>query len=158
MFDTLADVPPTVVALSLVSTALLGVAFAAQPSPPPRADALAATVDGVAAADAPSVATRRVDADAVRVSTRAVAVREGATTTRSRFAYSEHGVVPVRRGTALWRVLRGVPPDDAFDGPLAFARAAVDARQRDHAWRHDPGRLTVRRVTWRGVDVTLVGA
>jgi len=156
MFDTLADAPPVVVALSLVSTALFGVALAAQPSPPPRADALAETVDTVAAADYPGVETRALDADAVRITTGDISVRVDGTTAHVDFAYGP--VVPVRRDTALWAVLQGVPPDDAFEGTLAFASAAVEARQRDANWRQDRAQLTVRRVTWRGVDVTLVGA
>jgi len=156
VFDTLADVPPVVVALSLVSTALFGVALAAQPSPPPRADALAGTVDAVGAADRPGVETRSLDADAVRITTDEIAVRVDGRSAQSHFAYGP--VVPVRRDTALWAVLQGVPPDDAFEGTLAFASAAVEARQRDANWRQDRPQLTVRRVTWRGVDVTLVGA
>jgi hypothetical protein len=156
MFDTLADSPPVIVALSLVSTALFGVALAAQPSPPPRADALAETVDTVAAADHPGVETRPLDADAVRITTDEIAVRVDDRSAQSDFAYGP--VVPVRQDTALWAVLQGVPPDDAFEGTLAFASAAVEARQRDANWRRDRAQLTVRRVTWRGVDVTLVGA
>ncbi|MFB6270547.1 MAG: hypothetical protein ABEH83_11415 [Halobacterium sp.] len=156
MLDTLADVPPVVVALSLVSTTLLGVAFAAQPSVAPRADALASTVNAVGAADTPGAESHPVRADAVRITTHEIAVRGDGGTARASFAYGP--VVPVRRDTGLWRVLHGAPPGEVFDGGLQFASAAVDARQREAFWRHGRDRLTVRRVTWRGVDVTLVGA
>lgn len=156
MLDPLADVPPVVVALAIASTTLLGVALAAQPSPPPRAAPLAGTVDTVAAADHPAVETRAIDADAVRVTPHELSVRDDGGTASAQFVYGP--VVPVRRDTALWRVLRGTPPDDAFDSSAAFATAAVEARERDAAWRRDRTELTVRRVTWRGVDVTLVGA
>lgn len=156
MFDTLADAPPVLVALSLVSTALFGVALAAQPSPPPRADALAGAVDTVAAADHPGVVTRAIDADATRIAPEEIAVRADGVAAHADFAYGP--VVPVRRDTALWAVLTGVPPDAVFDGAVAFASAVVEARQRDPNWRQDRVQLTVRRVTWRGIDVTLVGA
>lgn len=156
MFDTFADAPPILVALSLVSTTLFGVALAAQPSPPPRAETLADTVDTVAAADHPGVETRTLDVDRIRISTTEIAVRSNAGTAHARFAYGP--VVPVRQDTDLWQVLRGVPPDEVFDSPLALATAAVEAREREPRWRQDRQRLTVRRITWRGVDVTLVGA
>ncbi|MGB9963916.1 DUF7283 family protein [Halobacterium hubeiense] len=156
MFDTLADVPPLLVALSLVSTTLLGVALAAKPTVAPRAAPLADTVDAVANADRGGFETRAVDADAVRVTSRTIEVRDDADTAREPYTYGP--VVPVRRDTTLWRVLRGTPPDALFDDERALARAVADARDRDAAWRRDRSRLFVRRVTWRGVDVTLVGA
>ncbi|MFB6072326.1 MAG: hypothetical protein ABEJ88_05085 [Halobacterium sp.] len=156
MLDAPADVPPLLVALSLASTALLGVALAASPTPAPRAAPLADTVDAVAAADTPGVETRAVRADAVRITRSRIAVRGPRGTAHATFAYAP--VVPVRDGTALWRVLRGRPPDDVFETRLGFADAAATAMTREAAWRQQPERLTVRRVTWGGVDVTLVGA
>ncbi|MCG1002194.1 MULTISPECIES: hypothetical protein [Halobacterium] len=156
MFDTLADVPPLLVALSLVSTTLLGVALAAKPTTQVRATPLANTVDAVASADHASTETRAVDADAIRLTEHAVEVRDDTGESRASYAYGP--VVPVRRDTALWRVLRGAPPGDAFADERAFERATADARDRDAAWRRDRQQLLVRRVTWRGVDVTLVGA
>ena len=156
MFDTPADTPPILVALSVVSTALAGVAFAASPTPEPRAAPLAGTVDAVAAADTAGAETRQVDADALRVAPHAVAVRTSGSTAHAQFAYGP--VVPVREDSRLWAVLHGAPPDHRFDSPTALRVAVDHATDREHRWRHDPARLTVRRVTWRGVDVTLVGA
>lgn len=156
MLDVPADVPPVLVALSLVSTALLGVALASRPTPAPSAAPLAATVDTVATADYPSTETRRVSAAAVRIQPDEIAARGPGGLSHAAIAYGP--VVPVPRDTALWRVLHGTPPDDAFGGPFDLTAAVGDARSRDAAWRRDPERLTVRRVTWRGVDVTLVGA
>jgi len=156
MLDAPADVPPILVALSFVSTALLGVSLAATPASAPRAAPLADTVDAVAAADTPGAETRPVDAGALRISRHELAVRGPGGTSYASFAYGP--VVPVRVDTPLWRVLRGAPPDDVYDSQLSFANAAVAAAARDPVWRHDVGRLTVRRVTWGGVDVTLVGA
>jgi hypothetical protein len=156
MLDVPADAPPVLVALSLVSTALLGVALAGRPTPAPAAAPLAGTVDAVATADYAGVERRQIGASAVRIGPREIATRGPGGTSHATVAYGP--VVPVCRGTRLWRVLYGTPPDDAFGGPLDLAAVADEARSRDAAWRHDPERLTVRRVTWRGVDVTLVGA
>jgi hypothetical protein len=156
MLDVPVDAPPVLVALSLVSTALLGVALAGRQTPAPEAAPLAATADAVATAEYPSVERRQLGVAAVRIEPREITVRGPGGTSYATIAYGP--VTPVRRGTALWRVLHGTPPDDAFGGPFDFAAAADDARSRDAAWRYDPERLTVRRVTWRGVDVTLVGA
>lgn len=156
MFDTPADAPPVLVALSLVSTTLAGVAFAASPAPAPRAAPLAGTVDAVAAADTAGLERRSVDADALRLAAHELSTRTGAGTAHAQFAYGP--VVPVREDTPLWAVLGGTPPGDRFDDPAAFRAAADRAAAREHRWRRDPERLTVRRVTWRGVDVTLVGA
>ncbi|WP_353635169.1 hypothetical protein ABSL23_07065 [Halobacterium sp. NMX12-1] len=156
MFDTLADVPPLLVALSLVSTTLLGVALAVKPTAQARAAPLASTVDAVASADHAGVESRTIHADAIRLTRHAIEVREGSDASREPYAYGP--VVPVRRDTVLWRVLHGTPPDDAFDDERALERAVADASDRDVTWRRDRQQLTVRRVTWRGVDVTLVGA
>ena len=156
MLDVPADVPPVLVALSFVSTALLGVSLAASPAPGPRAAPLADTVDAVAAADTPGVETRQVDARDLRIARHGLAVRGPGGTSHASFAYGP--VVPVRADTSLWQALRGTPPGDVYDSQLSFANAAVAASVRDPVWRHDADRLTVRRVTWGGVDVTLVGA
>lgn len=156
MLDVPADVPPVLVALSLVSTTLLGVALAGQPTPAPRASLLASTIETVAAADYPGAETRPIRASAIRIEPHELSVRDDGGTSHAAIAYGP--IVPVRRDTTLWRVLQGTPPDEAFDDPVAFATATVRARARDAVWRADPTRLTVRRVTWRGVDVTLVGA
>lgn len=156
MFDTLADVPPVLVALSLVSTTLLGVALAAKPSAPSRAAPLANTVDTVASAEHASVERRDVDADAIRITSHRLGVRDDGRTTSETFAYGP--VVPVRRDTALWRVLRETPPDEVFDDERGFTAAVAEARDRGATWRRDRQQMIVRRVTWRGVDVTLVGA
>lgn len=156
MLDAPADVPPVLVALSLVSTTLFGVALAVRPSPAPRAQPLAATVDAVAAADHAGVETRELDADAVRLEEHAIVVRSSGGTAHASLSYGP--VVSVHEDTSLWRVLQGTPPDDVFDTPLSFATAAATARERESSWRTNAVRLTVRRVSWGGVDVTLVGA
>lgn len=156
MFDTPADAPPLLVALSLVSTALAGVAFAATPPPAPAASPLAGTIDAVAAADTTAVETRRVDAEALRLTPHEVGVRGDGGTAHAQLAYGP--VVPVTGDTRLWRVLQGTPLGVVFDSPAALRTATQYAVAREHRWRHHRSRLTARRVTWRGVDVTLVGA
>jgi len=157
VLDTPADAPPLLVALSLVSTALAGAAFAATPpAPAPTAAPLAGTVDAVAAADTVGAETRRVDAEAVRLEPHEVGVRGAGGAAHAQLAYGP--VVPVRDGGRLWRVLHGTPPAAVFDSPTALRAATRHATGREHRWRGGASRLTVRRVAWRGVDVTLVGA
>jgi hypothetical protein len=156
VFDTPADAPPLLVALSLVSTALAGVAFAATPPLAPSAAPLAGTVDAVAAADTVGTEAQRVDAEAVRLTPHEVGVRSAGGTAHAQFTYGP--VVPVTEDTRLWRVLHGTPPSAVFDSPTALRAATRHAADREHSWRHGASRLTVRRVAWRGVDVTLVGA
>ena len=43
------------------------------------------------------------------------------------------------------------------DSPAAFEDTTQQARERDPSWRPAPDPLTVRRVSWGGVDATLVG-
>jgi len=156
MLDVPADVPPLLVALSLASTALLGVVFATSPAPSPREAPLADTVDTVAAADTPGVETRAVDVPQIRIESQELAVSGPGGTSHASFAYGP--VVPVHADTPLWRVLRGTPPDEVFESQFAFANAAAAASTRDAQWRRGVDRLTVRGVNWGGVDVTLVGA
>ena len=144
------------IGLAAASAALVGVAVELPTTAPPDASAVAATVDGVAASPYDAVGEHPLRADAVRLSARRVALeRDGAT---ARAAFSFGPVVPVPPGDGpLRRVLRGDPPSGRFDSPDAFRAAAEAARERDPSWRPAPDRLTVRRVSWRGVDATLVG-
>lgn len=144
------------VGLAAVGAALVGVAVELPRTAPPDATAVAATVDGVAASPYDAVGEHPLRADAVRLTARRVALRRDGTTARAEFAFGP--VVPVPPGDGpLRRVLRGGTPADRFESPAAFEAAAGRARERDPAWRPAPDRLTVRRVSWGGVDATLVG-
>jgi len=154
MFDAPVETWYLWVGLALASTAALGVVTNLPRTPPPDAASAADTVDSVAASQHSATGVHPVSADAVRLGSYRLGLRDDSTTAHATFAYGP--VTPVRSGTALRDVLRGVPPETAFDSPASFRRAAVDARDRTPEWRTRE-ELTVRRVTWKGVDVTLVG-
>lgn len=144
------------VGLGAVSAALLGVAVELPRTTPPDAAAVAATVDGVASSPYDAVGEHPLRADAVRLSPRRIALRRDGTTARAEFAFGP--VVPVPPGDGpLRRVLRGASPAGRFDSRAAFETTTERARERDPSWRPAPERLTVRRVSWGGVDATLVG-
>lgn len=142
------------VGLALVATVAAGTAIEFPTTPPPDARTAAATVDRVAAADHTVTARHPVDAEAVKLERLHLSLRDGGRTSRARFA---HTVTPVRRGSPLWRVLLGAPPDDVFDGPTALREAVDEARSDPVDWR-STDRLVARTITWGDTNVTLVGA
>lgn len=152
MFDA-ADSLATWVALALAGTAFLGAALALPTAPPPDAAALAEAVDAVAASEHDATATREVAADEVRVGPHRVALRSDGGTAGAAFVAR---VTPVRPDTRLAAVLRDGDPESVFSTPGAFLRAASSARNRTSVWR-TADTLHVRHVTWREVDVVLVG-
>jgi len=144
------------VGLGAVSAALIGVAVELPRTASPDAAAVATTVDGVAASPYDAVGEHPLRADAVRLSAKRVALRRGGTTARAEFEFGP--VVPVPPGDGpLRRVLRGGSPAGGFDSPADFEATTERARERDPSWRPAPEQLIVRRVSWRGVDATLVG-
>ena len=154
MFDAPVETWYLWVGLAVVSTAAVGLAATLPRAPPPDAASAAGTVDSVAASAHPTTGVHPLSADAARVGPYRIWLRDDGATGHAAFAYGP--VTPVRRGTALWDVLRGTPPERAFGTPADFRRVAADARDRTPAWRSREA-LTVRRVVWEGVDVTLVG-
>jgi hypothetical protein len=156
VFDTMADVPHVGVALGVVGLTLLGVVTALPAEPTPDANAVGETVDRVAASAHPTMATHPLTADAVKLGPRGVSLRSEGGTSHADFAYGP--VTPVTGDGPLRRVLRGVPPDQVFDSPRAFERAAATARRADPVWREGGDRLHLRHLSWGDVRVTLVGA
>lgn len=154
MFDVPVDAWYLWLGVAAASLAVLGSALGLPTAPPPDAAAVADTVDSVAASPYAGVGEHPIDADEMRLDARTVALGTDGGVARARFAYGP--VVPVREGP-LRAVLVGATPERAFASPAAFERAVVAARERDPAWRPAPDRLLVRRVSWGGVDVTLVG-
>lgn len=142
------------VATGVAAAAFLGVASGFPTAPPPDATGVANTVDGVAAAAYPTTATHTVAADGVRIGPRRIALRNDAGTATATFAYGP--VVPVTPGTPLGAVLRGKPPASVFPDGAAFRRVTAGARNRTVGWTPADS-VRVRRVTWEGVDVVLVG-
>lgn len=156
VFDLPADVPHVWVATAIVATGLLGLAASLPTTTPARAGAVAETVDAVAAAPHPTTARHPIDAGAIHLTPRTVAVRTAAGVSHARLGHGP--VTPVPPGGRLARVLHGVPPRALFETPEVFRAALERARQRTHDWRAVAGPVVVRRLSWEGVDVTLVGA
>lgn len=154
MFDAPVDTWYVWVGLALVATAAAGTANQFPTAPPPDARAAAAAVDRAAAADHGATARHPIDAEAVKLGRTHLALRDDGRTSRTRFAWP---VTPVRRGSPLWRVLLGVPPDDVFGGVPALREAVEEARNDTARWRRAE-RLVARTITWEDLDVTLVGA
>jgi hypothetical protein len=156
MFDAPVDTWYLWLGVATASALALGVAAALPATVPPDAQRAAATVDAVATSPHNATGEHSVDATAVKFGSRRVALRNDGGTAHAAFAYGP--VTPVRNGTALAAVLRGEPPGSVFPNATAFREAGAAARNRTRAWRETDGRLVARRVTWEGVDVTLVGA
>jgi len=156
MFDVPVDSMAVWVGLGLVSLVVFGLAASVPTAPPPDASAVADTVDAVAASPHASTAAQPIAADAVRLSHSRVALRSDGGTAAAVFRFGK--VTPVADGTPLDRVLHGRPPSRVFSSAAAFERALRRARQRPARWRPAADRVLVRRVFWRGVRATLVGA
>lgn len=141
--------------VSAVSVAVLGVVLGFPAAAPPKATALADAVDRVAASPPGSTTEYRVRAEAINVDRRRIGLRGEGGTTRATVAFGP--VTPAHGDRRLAAVIGGEHPSDAFDSPTAFADAAASARNRSATWRPAPRTIRVRRVTWEGVDVLLVG-
>lgn len=161
---TVAVFEPTVdawyvwVGLSLASAGALGAATALPTTPPPDATGVARVVDGVAGS--PYAATGEhplARVDEIRLSPTGISLRGPDATAHASFR--DGPVTPVAHSERLRRVLDGTPPARVFDSREAFRTAVIDARNgtRTPAWRPAPASLRARHVTWRDVDVTLVG-
>lgn len=142
------------IATGVAATAFLGVAIAFPAAPPPGAADVADTVDRVAAAEYPSTSTYTLTADAARIGPRRIALRAESGTSTAEFAYGP--VVPVHDRGRLVAVLGGTPPAELFDNTTAFRRSVDRARNRTPRWEPADS-LRVRRVSWEGIDVTIVG-
>jgi hypothetical protein len=162
VFETHLDATYAWLGLAVVSVATAGVAATLPASPPPDATGVAHTIETVASGEYPATAEHGVAADRIRLTPRSIALDGDGGSARAPLHSPRIAPVPPseRDGAGndrLRRVLDGVPPDAAFDDPKALATAAERARSTDHGWRPAPERLTVRRVHYGGVHVTLVG-
>lgn len=154
MFDAPLEAWYVWIGLAVAGGAAVGVAGSMPAAPPPDAAGAARTVDGVAASPHAAVGSHPLpNAAAVRVGRDGLALRGPGGTERAPLGY---GPVTPAAGDGLAAVLRGEPPGRAFDSPADFRRAARAARAADPEWRATE-RLLVRRVSWEGVDVVLVG-
>ena len=165
MFETHFNATYAWLGLAVVSVATASVAAAFPASPPPDADGVARTVDSVADGKYPATAEHGVAADRVRLADGSVSLADDRGTARA--TLDAPRITPViRPGAAtpnattdarLRRVLDGIPPQVAFDDPASFAAAAERARAAESRWTPAPDRITVRRVHYGDVRVTLVG-
>ncbi|WP_255150675.1 DUF7283 family protein [Halorarius halobius] len=156
MFETTVDAWYVWLGVSLAGAAAFGVAASLPTTAPPDATAAARVVDGVA--DSRYAATGEAPlsrATEIRLSPAGIGLRGAAGAAHASFR--AESVTPVGRDERLRRVLDGARPGDAFAGPESFRAATRSARARAPAWRPAPETLRVRHVTWRGIDVTLVG-
>lgn len=156
MFDTPADTWYLYLGVATASVLALGVALALPTTAPPDVTRAAATVDHVATSPYNATGAAPLDATAVDVDPSRIALRNDGGSAEAAFAYGP--VTPVGDGSRLRRVLDGEPPSRAFESVGAFREATATARNRTRGWRDAGNRLVVRRVIWRGTDVTLVGA
>jgi hypothetical protein len=160
MFETNLDATYAWLGLAVVSVVTAGVVGSFPASPPPDADGVAHTIDSVAEGEYVATAEHGLTADRMRLTTRTVELSDGDGAARAPLRGAPVTPVPAEGPGAdgrLRRVLDGTPPDAAFGGSEAFADAAADARTVDHEWRSSPETLTVRRVRYGELRVTLVG-
>ncbi|WP_418281242.1 DUF7283 family protein [Halorubrum sp. DTA98] len=160
MFDVPIDATYAWLGVALVSVATAGVAATLPASPPPDASGVAHTIDSVADGEYPATAEHGLTADRLLIRTGSVSLADGGDAARSTLHAPRITPVPSTDPVVdarLHRVLDGVPPDVAFDDPESFSAAAERARTRDHDWHAAPNRLTIRRVHYGDVRVTLVG-
>jgi hypothetical protein len=154
MFDVPMDGLIGWLGLATVSFAVAGVALSLPSTTPPDAGALASSIDQVSTSPHEVATSVRLRADAVRVRSAQVSVRKDGVVTHADLV----------AGGALWTeddrlrgVLAGKAPDAVFEDSVAFGRAIDGAAARPVRWRSVPDPIRVRRVTWGGVDVTIVG-
>jgi hypothetical protein len=156
MFDPSIDAVAIWLGLALAGLVVAGVVVELPSPRPPDATAAASTVDAVDAASYPSTASHPVDADAVRVGTDRLSLRGPGGTSHATFAYGS--VTPASPDSPLCAVARGAAPSSAFTSPVRFAGAASSSRDRSPTWQAVERPLVVRKVSWEGVEVTLVCA
>ena len=156
MFDVPIDAWYLWVGLAAASVLVLGVVLSLPTTPAPDAAGAADAVDTAAASAYDDVIQRPLPADRVKLGPNRISLRDGDATAHASFAYGP--VTPVSEGTLLWEVVRGASPAHVFDSPRAFRRAAASARDESPDWRESDGTLRIKRISWEGVDVTLVDA
>lgn len=154
MFTVPVDAWYVWIGLTVFGLAAFGAASAIPSTPPPDADGAAETVDAVAASQYAALGEHPVSrADEARLGSDSLSLRGPGGTAHASFGYGS--VVPATEGD-LERVLLGDPPGRVYEDPAAFTTAVDAALDAEPQWKPVDG-LVVRRVSWEGVDVTLVG-
>lgn len=155
MFDVPVDAIYVWLGITMVSLATFGVVVALPSAAPPDATAAARAVDAVAVGPAGSQATHALTADQLKLGPHRIGLDGPGGRSHAAFAYGP--VTPTFTDNSLSKVLAGKRPAALFESPSAFAGAVAGAQDSDPDWRPAPDRLTIRRVTWGEVHVTLVG-
>lgn len=156
MFDAPADTWYLWLGVATASALGLAVVVALPTTPPPDAARAAATVDSVATSSHDATGHAPLDATAIKLGAHRVSLRNDGGTTHATFVHGS--ITPAVGDPTLSAVLTGTPPERMFDDPESFRQAAATARNESATWQQADGRLLVRRVSWEGVHVTLVGA
>lgn len=170
-FETPVDAWYVWFGVALTSVAIAGVALSLPAQPPPDATGAANTIDRVAGSTHFAGASYDHDADAARIDTGRISMRNDGGTAHASIAFES--LTPVSAVTdstahdALSLLLHGTPPSTVLERPEFDAleeadlrNAAIDARvdrlERPPSWRPAGEQLHVRRVELDGEIVVLV--
>lgn len=154
MFETSIDAWYTWLGVAAVSVAAFGTVAALPSEAPPAAAPVADAVDRVAASPHEAQTTVPIEAAEYRLAPGQIGLRNDGGRSRATFAY---GPIALATDGSIRAVLEGAPPASQFASPAAFERAIERTYQEGTAWRPAPELIRVRRVSWEGVDATLVG-
>lgn len=149
------DVPVLWLGTAIVTASLIGISLQLPTVTPARAGSVAETIDGIAAAPYPSSATHPLTVDAIRLRPHRIALRTPNGVSHATLGFGP--VTPVTAGSKLDQVLRGTRASAIFESPRKLQEYAESARNRTAHWLEPTDSLIVRRVSWGGVDVVLVG-
>jgi hypothetical protein len=156
MFDVPFESLYTWTALSVAATVLLGTVAGLPFTPAPDATVAADAVDRVAVSEYDTTAEYAHGAEAVRLDTRRIGLRNDGGAAHATFAFGP--ITPTHPETRLGAVAAGAHPSDVFESADAFHAAVTEAHHPNSSWRPAAESLVVRHVTWEGWDVTVVSA
>lgn len=143
------------VGVAAVSLAVLGVAVSLPSAAPPKAAAVADAIDRVATSPTGSTGVHEIRAEEIKLDRTRVSLRDDGGTAHAEVAFGP--VTPAGNDERLEAVLAGERPRDVFESPEHFAVTAKESRTEAGGWRAAPQTLEIRRVSWEGIDVLLVG-
>lgn len=155
MFDAPVDAWYVWLGVGVVSVATLGVALGMPTAAPPDAAAAADAIDGVATSPPGSFALHGIDADELWIDRQRIGLRNAGGSAHATVTFGP--ITPATTDEDLAAVLDGQAPSTVFDDPDDLKQTATASRGREASWQRAPADLGIRRVTWEGVDVLLVG-
>lgn len=154
MFDAPVDSLYIWAALAVGGVALFGVVGGLPTTPAPDAAGAADVVDRVAVAEYGATTEYRVRADAVRLDAHRIALKNDGGVSHATFAFGP--VASATPDSKLATVAMGASPGVLFDTSAEFEAAVADAHTYNASWRPAAETLVVRRISWEGVDATIV--